>query len=199
MSIVRDFEWYYNNQYIGLTTPHGVAAFHIDEIEYEGEDSESYEDGDESNILFIGWYKDIDTGVTESCQRYFGDTDLILKLPRMGHVSIKSHGNGRVMSFLSYTPLRSVKKGWCTGRVRGADAGIIDHKAITEIFKKGYEASPKCPFRIDENNSIIYKFNTVVGVYQGDKQYTLTPGATYLSHQLEEALNDENNPTGVRS
>lgn len=200
MSIVRDYGWYYDGTYIGLLNSESVVkAFYVEHIGYDGDDEPEdgdFFDDDLDHVYLYGYTFDDEGRNKQYDSLALDDQRLVLKMPQLGMCEVPS-SRGREYHYLSYVPQRSVKKGFCDMRCSGSPSGL-DAKSINAIFANGFEASPKCPFRI-VGEKIMYKFDTCIGTYTSSENWCLTPSANYLLDKFKRTLSDANNPAGVRS
>ena len=188
MSILRDFCWYYGEQWLGYETPSGeIAAFFIHEVSYDGhtdpDDIDCVED-DLSLIQFNGkcylngeeWYETIN----------YDDPLLIKKLPNLGYVELNDS-----VYYLTYQPIRSVKKGFSLQRIKERDRYRIDTCwDFAKIFKNGYKKQTS--FYIDEEGVIYYKFFQQIG-NMVDGIPVILPKMSYLKNALKGFLNEHTN------
>ena len=191
MSILRDFCWYYSDQWLGYITPSGeISAFYVSEVSYDGEtdyEAIDYQEDDLSLVLFHGkcylngeeWYAAIN----------YDDPLLIKKLPNLGYIKVDNY-----TIYLTYQPIRSVKKGFSLQRIKEHDRYRIDSCwDFANIFKKGYDKQTS--FFIDDEGSIFYKFFQPIGKMV-DGVPILDEKMSYLKNALKGFINEHTELNG---
>lgn len=177
MSLTGDFEWYYNDTWLGYRRDGVILPFYVDSVRQSGRHSSSDYSQEAMNALRLRGSVFNDRGNSDSITVSLNDPNLVLTTPDLGYSVVRNN-----LKWLTLTPVRSVKKGLNRQRLGGVS---LEHTEWYSLFNPEETANPLG--RISPDFAIIrdrlnYK-NKIIGAVE-EQRIILSPAAAYLQNIL---------------